>query len=299
MGLVGGLEMGGTKMVCGVSLDGTTIARETSYPTGADAAAALASAAQFFSDVQREYGPLTGLGVAAFGPCNPDPHSPGYGRITTTPKPGWRDVDVLGTLRDRLGDVPMAFDTDVNAAALGEFRHGAGRGLDCLVYLTVGTGIGGGAVLGGRLVHGLTHPEIGHMPIRRPPTEDFPGVCPYHGDCLEGVASGPALTARWGRPGRDLPADHPAWDLQAQYLGLALATLVLVVSPQRIILGGGVGLVPHLLPRVRRRLLGALAGYIQHPLLSDGAEQFVVHPLLGHRAGLIGAFSLSNLEVTL
>lgn len=293
MGLVGGIEMGGTKMVCGVSHDGTTVAREIRYQTGVEPAAALGRAVAFFGDMQREFGPLAGLGVASFGPCDPDPRSPGYGRITTTPKPGWRDVDVLGTLRAGLPGVPMAFDTDVNAAALAELRHGAGQGLDSLVYLTVGTGVGGGAVIGHRLVHGQMHPEIGHMPIRRPPSDEgFAGVCPYHGDCLEGVASGPALEARWGLPGRDLPADHTAWDLEAEYLGLALATLVYVISPQRIVLGGGVGLVPHLLARVRLRLSEALAGYIRLD-----ADQHVVHPTLGNRAGLIGAFCLTDLEV--
>jgi fructokinase len=189
----------------------------------------------------------------------------------------------------------MAFDTDVNAAALAELRHGVGQGLDSLVYLTIGTGFGGGAVVGGRLVHGLAHPEIGHMPIPRGPQEvaAFPGVCPYHGDCLEGVAAGPAIAARWGAPGPELPADHPAWDLEADYLASALATLVYVLSPQRIVIGGGVGSVPHLLERVRPRLVELIAGYILHPALqAGGARSYLVHPSLGDRAGLIGAFGL-------
>lgn len=194
----------------------------------------------------------------------------------------------------------MAFDTDVNAAAVAELRHGAGRGLDSLVYLTVGTGIGGGIVADGRLIGGLSHPEVGHMPIRRTAAEReaFAGTCPYHGDCLEGVASGPAIAARWGAPGERLPADHPAWRLEADYLADALATIFYVVAPQRVILGGGVGRLPQVIGMTRTRLLEVLAGYIRHPLLGNAATDYVVEPALGDQAGLIGAFCLTDQEVS-
>ena len=294
MAIIGGIEMGGTKMVCAVSRNGREILEEVRYPTGADPQAALAQAVAIFHRMADRHGPVSAIGIGAFGPCDPDPASATYGSITTTPKPGWRDADVLGTLRRGLGGMPMRFDTDVNAAALGELRHGAGSGLDSLVYLTIGTGIGGGVVLGGALVHGMTHPEIGHLRVPRPPAEQaaFAGVCPYHGDCLEGVAAGPAIAARWGVAGQDLPADHPAWDLEADYLGEALATLVLVLSPQRIVLGGAVGLLAHLLSRVRPRMLAHLGGYIAHPSLANGATEYIVHPQLGNHAGVIGAFCL-------
>lgn len=295
--MIGGIELGGTKTVCGISGDGASVLREIRFRTGSDPVAAIRRAQDFFADVAMGHGPLTGLGVATFGPCDPDPRSPGYGRITTTPKPGWRDTDVLALLREGLPDgLPIAFDTDVNAAALAERRFGAGRGLDDLVYLTIGTGIGGGAIVGGRLVHGLAHPEVGHLPVRRPPAESqrFAGVCPFHGDCLEGVASGPAIEARWGAPGERLPADHPAWALEAGYLAEAVATLVYVLAPQRVVVGGGVGLVPHLIAGIRPRLSDTIAGYIRHPLLD--AADYICNPGLGDRAGLIGAFCLIDEE---
>jgi fructokinase len=238
--------------------------------------------------------------MGAFGPCDPDPASPTFGWITTTPKPGWRDVDVLGMLQGRLGGVPMAFDTDVNVAALGELVHGAGRGLRSLVYLTIGTGIGGGAVLDGRLVHGLVHPEMGHMRIPRPEAEraSFAGVCPYHGDCFEGVGSGPALAARWGSPAQDIVPTDPRyeamWDLEADYLAATLHAIVCVLSPQRIVVGGGVGGQEHLLARTRPRLLDSLAGYIASPGILEQVDQYVVAPELGGRAGGIGALELAS-----
>jgi len=291
--MLGGIEMGGTKMVCAVSLDGRSVLAEVRYPTGSDPAAAMARAADFFLSHDR---PLDALGVGAFGPCDPSTTSPTYGHITTTPKPGWAGADVLGLLRGRLGGVPIAFDTDVNAAALGELRCGAGRGLESLVYLTIGTGIGGGAVAGGRLIHGLTHPEMGHIRVRRPAEEIgvFPGVCPFHGDCLEGVASGPALAARWGVPGPELPPDHPAWELEANYLAESVATLVLVLSPQRIVVGGGVGLAPRLIERIRPRVLALIGGYVRHEQLAEGAEEFIVAPALGDQAGVVGALCLAQ-----
>ena len=195
--LYGGIEAGGTKFVCAVGSGPDDVRAEARFPTTTPAET-LGQAIAFFEAQQRVYGRLAGLGIASFGPVDPRPGSPTFGFVTTTPKPGWAQADVAGPLRRALG-APVGFDTDVNGAALGEWRWGAGQGLDTLVYLTIGTGVGGGAVVGGQLVHGLLHPEMGHLRLPRDPVRDpFPGICPYHGDCLEGLAAGPALEKRWG-----------------------------------------------------------------------------------------------------
>ncbi len=234
------------------------------------------------------------IGIAAFGPLDPDPASPTYGHITTTPKEGWAHTDFVGALR-RHFDGPIAFDTDVNGAALGEWRWGAARGLDTFIYLTVGTGIGGGGMARGRLLHGLIHPEMGHIRLARDPQRDpFAGICPFHGDCLEGLASGPALEKRWGQKAETLPPDHPAWDLEADYLAQALHNFICVLSPQRIILGGGVMQQRHLFPRIRARVLASLNGYVQSPALLERIDEYIVPPALGSRAGVLGAIALGE-----
>lgn len=293
--LLGGIEFGGTKTVCVVGVRGQ-IQAEQRFPTGADPQATMDACAAFFGG----NGPVAAIGLGAFGPCDPDPASPTYGHVTTTPKPGWGDVDLLGGLRRRLGpDVALAFDTDVNVAALGELAHGAGRGLGSLVYLTIGTGVGGGAVVDGRLVHGLVHPEMGHMRIPRSDAERqrFAGVCPYHGDCFEGVGAGPALAARWGSPAQEIGPDDERftalWDLEAEYLATVLHAIVCVLSPQRIVVGGGVGAQPQLLERVRPRLQASLAGYIAHPAIAEHIDEYVVPPALGAHSGGIGALELA------
>jgi fructokinase len=189
----------------------------------------------------------------------------------------------------------VAFDTDVNGAALGERQWGAARGLDTFVYVTVGTGIGGGGMAGGRLLHGLVHPEMGHMRIPHDLSADpFPGHCPFHRDCLEGLASGPAIEARWGRPARELPPDHPAWGLEAEYLAAMAVNLTTVLSPQRIVLGGGVMEQPQLFPRVRRRVRELLAGYLRSPAILEEIDRYIVPPGLGGRAGVLGALALAR-----
>jgi fructokinase len=221
--------------------------------------------------------------------------SPTWGTITTTPKPGWADTDLVSPLRRGLG-VPVALDTDVNAALLGEWRWGAGAGLDTFCYITVGTGVGGGAVVNGRILHGLLHPEFGHMRLPHDRDADpFDGVCPYHGDCLEGLASGEAIRRRWGHAGQQLD-DDAVWALEAEYLALAVVNLTCVLSPQRIIIGGGVAKQPALLPRVRRRLRELLAGYLRAPELTEpeATDRYIVAPGLGDRAGVIGALELAR-----
>jgi fructokinase len=295
-GVWGGIEGGGTKFVCMVGSGPDDVRAERTLPTTTPAET-LAAALAFFREQCGRVGALRGLGIGSFGPVDLRAGSPTHGYITTTPKPGWANTEVVGVFERGLG-VPVAFDTDVNVAAIGEWRWGAAQGLDTFLYLTVGTGIGGGGLVGGRLMHGLVHPEIGHLRLPRDPARDlFPGACPFHGDCLEGLASGPALRARWKQDGESLPADHPAWTLQAHYLALGLVNLICTVSPQRIVVGGGVMARPELLPLVRREVQGLLNGYVVAPEIQEGIDQYIVPPRLGGRSGVLGALALAQLPV--
>ncbi|HEX2440775.1 MAG TPA: ROK family protein [Methylomirabilota bacterium] len=292
MALVGGLELGGTKAVCVVGTGPDDIRAEARVPTTAPAET-LGRIVGFFARQPAEQ-PLAALGVASFGPLDLDPRSATFGFITTTPKQPWRQFDLVTSLRQALGTA-IALDTDVNAAALAEHRWGRGRDVDVLVYVTVGTGIGGGVLVAGRPLHGLVHPEIGHLRVPHDRGRDaFDGVCPHHGDCLEGLASAPALAARWGQAPERLPDDHPAWALEAEYLALGLANVVLTVSPQRIVLGGGVMARAGLLPLVRTRLRAVLGGYVQSRALDEGIDDYLVAPALGERAGVLGALALAR-----
>ena len=266
-------------MRCAVGTGPDEVRAETTVPTTTPAET-LRRVLEFF----RAHTEITAVGAACFGPIDLDRTSPTFGRITTTPKPGWRGADVVGALRAL--SVPVAFDTDVNGAALAEYRWGAGRGVDPFVYVTVGTGIGGGAIVGARPVHGLVHPEMGHVPITRDSADTFAGACPYHRDCLEGLASAVALSQRWGALPETLPAEHEAWRLQARYLALGVAAIAAVLSPPRIVLGGGVMRAAGLLARVRAETLKTLAGYVRAPDL--------VPPALGERAGVLGALALAQ-----
>ncbi len=286
----GGIEAGGTKWVCAVADRPAELVKTETFPTTAPGET-VSRAARFFA----ENGPVDVIGVGAFGPVDIRRSSPTWGTITTTPKPGWADTDLAGALRSALG-VPIALDTDVNAAALGEWRWGAATGLDTFCYITVGTGIGGGAVANGRILHGLLHPELGHMRIPHDRARDpFDGICPYHGDCLEGLASGEAIRQRWGRAGQQL-ADTAAWELEASYLALALVNVICALSPERIIIGGGVAKQPTLLPLVRRRVRDLLAGYLRAPELTepDATERYITAPGLGDCSGVTGAIGLAQ-----
>jgi fructokinase len=267
--IFGGIEAGGTKWVCALGSGPDDVVDSVVFPTGAPAET-IARATEFL----RSGGDLDAVGIGSFGPVDL-----GRGRITTTPKPGWRNTDVVSAFASALG-VPVGFDTDVNAAALGEHRWGAAAGLDTFVYITVGTGIGGGGMVGGRLLHGLVHPEFGHMRVPHDWERDpFPGICPYHGDCLEGLASGPAMRAR----------PEPSLELEAEYLALGVINVVSVLSPQRVIVGGGVMNEPGLLDLVGSRLQGLAARYVDLPEL--------VPPALGDRAGVLGALELARLAL--
>ena len=292
--MYGGIEAGGTKFVCAVGSGPEDLRGETRFPTTTPEET-LNRAIAFFRQQQATLDePLTAIGVAAFGPLDPDPDSPTFGFITTTPKPGWANTDFAGVIRRALR-LPVGFDTDVNGAALAEQRWGAAQGLDTFVYLTIGTGIGGGGMAAGRLLHGLLHPEMGHLRVPHDRQADpFPGSCPFHGDCLEGLASGPALEQRWGRQAETLPPDHPAWALEARYLALGLVNIILTLAPQRIILGGGVMQQPLLFPLVRREVQKLLNGYIHAPEILERIDNYIVPPALGNRAGVLGAIALAQ-----
>jgi fructokinase len=285
MTLYGGIESGGSKWECAIGTGADDLRARATIPTTTPAET-IDRVVAFFESGEA----VSALGIGSFGPVDPDTSSSTWGHITTTPKPGWAHTDVGQEVGRRLA-VPVVFDTDVNAAALGEHLWGAARGLQTFCYVTVGTGIGGGVMVNGALVHGLVHPEFGHMRIPHDRALDpFDGVCPYHGDCWEGLASGRALEARWGRPADEL-GDAAAWDLEASYLALGLVSVVSVLSPERIVLGGGVMKQPGLLALVRQQVCALLNGYVPRV---DEREDYMVSPELGTHAGVLGAIALAR-----
>ena len=285
----GAVEAGGTKFVCLLGSSPDDIEARTRIPTGADPQATLAEVVAFFAGSAQP----AAVGIASFGPVELRPGHPHYGHITSTPKPGWRDADLVGPIRAAL-DVPIGFDTDVAGAALGEGRWGAAQGLSTFVYMTVGTGIGAAAVVGGRPTSGLGHAEMGHIAVPRQPGDTYPGRCPYHGDCLEGMAAGGAIAERFGRPGEHLDGDdlRQAVEWQAGYLAEGLRTIVYTIAPERIVIGGSVAELPGLFPRVREKLIATMAGYGALP--EHTADDFVVPAGLGGLAGPAGALVLAE-----
>ena len=287
--LYAAVEAGGTKINCAVGTGPDDIRARTRIATRAPDET-IADMVAFFETAVAEHGTVAALGVASFGPVDLDRDSPTWGHVADTTKPGWKWIDIVGPLMRRLG-CPAAFDTDVNGAALGEARWGAGQGTSSLVYFTIGTGIGGGFVTDGRPLHGLTHPEMGHVRLRRHPDDDYPGLCRFHGDCAEGLAAGPAIKDRLGKPLNELPDDHPFRAILADYLGQLCAHAVLMLSPQRIVLGGGVMNAGGLHAPAAARMRHHLAGFIPDPRLAS--DDFVVPPALGDDAGIAGAFALA------
>src|SRR5438128_7346909 len=289
MNMFGAIEAGGTKFICGIG-SGPDDLKTVEIPTTSPECT-VAAAVKFLQD--KSAGKLKAVGIGSFGPVDLRAGSSSFGFITSTPKAGWRNFDFVGAVRRAL-KLPVGFDTDVNAAALGEHRWGAAQGIATFVYVTVGTGIGGGGMVEGRLIHGVLHPEMGHMRIPHDWQSDpFPGACPFHGDCWEGLAAGSALEVRWGGNCRHLPLDHQAWQLEARYLALGVANLVCTLSPQRIVLGGGVMRQPGLFSLVRRHTLELLNGYIRVGEVIDRIDQYVVPPKLGANAGILGAIALA------
>lgn len=290
----GGIEAGGTKFVCVVTNDGREVLAETRFPTTTPDET-IGRVIEFFQAQNNALPePICGLGIASFGPIDPSPVSPMFGYITSTPKPGWRNTPFVPPLQKAF-DIPVSIDTDVNAAAVGEGKWGAAVGLDNFLYLTIGTGIGGGGVFNGKPLHGLIHPEMGHIRLPHNLERDpYQGFCPFHGDCFEGLAAGPALLGRWGQPGDTLPLDHPAWALEAHYIALALHNLVCAYSPTRVILGGGVMGQEHLFPLIRAEVVSLLNGYVQSPAILAEINSYIVPPGLAGRAGVLGAVALAQ-----
>jgi fructokinase len=291
--LFGAVEAGGTKFVCMVGTGPNDMREQTRVPTTTPEAT-LRETITFFRSAEARLGRLAAVGIASFGPVDVRADSPTFGFITSTPKAGWANVDIAGSLRTALG-VTIGFDTDVNAAALAEWRWGAAQGLDTFIYLTIGTGIGGGGLVNGRLMHGLVHPEMGHVRIPHDLEIDpFAGTCPFHGDCLEGLASGPSMAARWLQPAEQLPPGHAGWALEAGYLALALVNVICTLSPERIVMGGGVMSNGQLFPAIRQRVLELLKNYVRAPQLLDGIDDYIVAPWLGGHAGVLGALALAE-----
>ncbi len=290
--LLAGVELGGTKCVCILGTAPDDVRAVERLPTG-EREETLRQIEAVLDRWRGQYGPPRALGLASFGPIDLLANSPTYGFITSTTKAGWRNTDVAQRLGRRLG-IPVGFDTDVNGAALAEGRWGAAKGLDDFAYVTVGTGIGVGSIVRGRSVFGMNHTELGHIRVVRKSGDPFPGVCPFHGDCIEGLASGPAIEARAGMPASQLPPDHPAWEFVAHGLGQLLHTMVLTTAPSRIFLGGGVmSAQPHLFERIQQELRRSLNRYVEAPELEQGLSQFVVAPGLGTMSGPLGALALA------
>jgi fructokinase len=285
----GGIETGGSKWECAIGTGPEDLRATATIPTTTPTET-IGRAVAFFE----HEGPVAAVGIGSFGPVDQKPTSPTWGHITTTPKPGWAHTDVGQEIRRRLS-VPVAFDTDVNAAALGEYRWGAAQGLDTFCYITIGTGIGGGGMARGNLLHGLVHPEFGHMRIPHDREVDpFPGVCPYHGDCWEGLASGVAIQARWRRPPAELAGNEAVWELEARYLALGVVAVICVLSPQRIILGGGVMREPELPSLVHREVNGLMSGYMDMGAVDEGIGGYITLPALAPRCGVLGAIALAE-----
>ena len=288
MKLYGALEAGGTKMVMAVADESGKLIERVSIPTRTPGET-MPEMIAFFRARS-----VAALGIGCFGPLELRRTASNYGSITATPKLAWRGYPILAAFREALG-VPAELDTDVNGAALAEAELGAARGLESCLYVTVGSGIGGGLIIHGRPVHGLMHPEIGHIPVRIDPDDPLTrGICPYHPACLEGLASGPAIERRWGLSAKELPDDHPAWELECGYLAQLCATALLAFSPERIILGGGVMQKKQLFPRIRMRTVELLGGYVPIPEVENGLRECIVEPGLGVDSGILGAYLLAR-----
>jgi len=295
--LFGAIEAGGTKFVCVVGSGPDDLRAETRFPTTTPAET-IQQSIDFFRLQQAKHGRLEAIGIASFGPVDLDRYSPTYGYITSTPKLGWANTDFACAIHRALS-LPVGFDTDTNAAALAEWRWGAAQGLDTFIYLTIGTGIGGGGMINGGLMHGLIHPEMGHLALPHDRQADpFDGICPFHSDCLEGLACGPAIKKRWGIAAESLPPEHPAWALEAHYLSLGIVNWLYTLSPQKIILGGGVMQQAQLFPLIRRAVPTLLGDYVQAPAILKGIDDYIVAPALGSRAGVLGALALAQIAST-
>ncbi|RYZ94206.1 MAG: ROK family protein [Moraxellaceae bacterium] len=285
-----GIEAGGTKFNCVVGRPGGDILHQQQFPT-AQPDKILPHIQGYFLEQSRKYGALSALGIGSFGPLQLDPHAKDYGCVLATPKLGWSGFNWLQYWRAL--NIPVAVQTDVNAALIAEHRLGEAVGLRHVVYVTLGTGIGGGVMIDGKILQGASHPELGHMWIKRRADDTFLGSCPFHRDCLEGLASGPALAKRWMQPAQQLPADHAAWDLQAYYLAQMCVNITLCYGPDRIVFGGGVSAQRQLLPMIRHEFVRQINGYC-HQQIIQSVDSYIQRSGLGGNAGQIGSLLLAE-----
>lgn len=283
--ILGALEAGGTKMVCAVGNELGQVQERISIPT-VSPEKTMPEMITFFRERQIE-----ALGIGCFGPINPVKGTKTYGYITSTPKLAWQNFDIVGNFEKALG-CPVGFDTDVNASMLGEITFGAARGLDSCIYVTIGTGVGVGVYVNGGLLHGMMHPEAGHMLLQRHPADAYGGKCPFHGNCLEGLAAGPAIEERWGAKGADLAQRREVWELEAFYIAQACVNYTLVYAPRRIILGGGVMHQEQLFPMIRQQYQKLMAGYVNTPEL-ENLESYIVPCSLKDNQGIMGCLQLA------
>jgi fructokinase len=289
--LYGGIEGGGTKFICAVGNGPDEIIEEERFPTTTPLETIERVCAFFAPYIKEQH--LGGIGLGSFGPVDTDPTSPTYGFITTTPKPNWANTNILGILKAKLG-VPMTFDMDVVASAMGEYTWGASRGVDLSLYLTVGTGIGGSYILEGKPMRGLVSLEMGHLRIPHDlSTDPFTGSCPYHGDCFEGLASGPAIRMRLDQSPENIPDDDLFWALETDYIAYALTNYIFTFPPKIIILGGGVLHRKFLFAKIRSKVHQLLNNYLNHPILTGDLDEYIVPPALGYRSGVLGAIALA------
>lgn len=281
---IGALEAGGTKMVCAIGNEMGEIFEKISIPTETPEIT-MPKMIEYFRDRKVE-----ALGIGCFGPIDLNRNSDSYGYITTTPKLAWSNYNIVGVLKEAL-KIPVGFDTDVNASALGESTWGITKDLENSMYITIGTGIGTGIITNGKMLHGMLHPEGGHLLLSKHPNDDFEGICPYHNTCLEGLASGPAIEARWGKKGDELSAHKEVWELEAYYIAQALVNYIMIISPERIVLGGGVMHQEHIMPLIRKEVKRLMSGYIKTKQLED-IENYIVFPSLNDNQGIMGALKL-------
>ncbi len=282
----GAIDAGGKKFICGITDENGNTLEKVSFPTETPEKT-IPSVIEFFKNKG-----ISALGIGCFGPLDLNPDSPTYGYITSSPKEAWRDYNIMGTLKSAL-NVPVFLDTNINAALLGESVWGAAKKVKNAIYLTIGNGVGGGAMVEGKIIHGLMHPEMGHIFVSRHPRDKFTGNCPFHGgNCLEGMASGPAIEKRWDCTMDRLSSDHPAWQLEAYYIAHALVNYILVVSPEKIILGGDVMKNKHLFPTIRKAVMKLLNGYVKNDLIFKKIDEYIVSPDLGENSGFFGAVAL-------
>ncbi len=287
--LLGALEAGGTKMVLAIGNENGEILEQTSIPTETPDIT-LPKIIDYFKDKD-----IKALGIGSFGPIDLDKNSKTYGYITSTPKLAWVNCNIVGTLTKHLG-VPVGFDTDVNGSALGEATWGSTKGVDSSIYITIGTGVGVGVYQNGKLLHGMLHPEAGHVLLSRHPEDSFTGACPYHSNCFEGLAAGPAIEKRWGKKAYELAPDHKAWELEAYYIAQALVGYIFTLSPHRIVLGGGVMHQTHLFPMIREQVITLINGYLKTPLLED-IDNYIVPAALNDDQGIMGCIKLALMEL--